>query len=271
MALPVFAGTPAPVTPPPPPAEQGFTLGLEALYLRSYQSNGQYNSGDWDFGYRGSLGYQFGDGLFVKATYFGYGSDVQGYITEGKNGEYTINSAELDVSYIDLVVGQNFKPTENLKLSPYVGLRWGTFEESATSVKYYSDGDFKEGERRGNDFSGLGIVLGIDMTRSLGNNFSLYGVAKQSVLFGESDNTDIKYKVDTDPDNKSYSDDRVVYITELGLGLQYDFCFNNVVGNVRLGVEAQYWGGLSSEKVDGKESNANTGLAGFVLGANFRF
>jgi len=271
MALPVFAGTPAPVTPPPPPSEQGFTLGLEALYLRSYQSNGQYDTGDWDFGGRGSLGYQFGDGLFVKATYFGYGSDVQGYIAEGKNGEYTINSAELDVSYIDLVVGQNFKPTENLKLSPYVGLRWGTFEESATSVKYYSDGDFKEGERRGNDFSGLGIVLGIDMTRSLGNNFSLYGVAKQSVLFGESDNTDIKYKVDTDPDNKSYSDDRVVYITELGLGLQYDFCFNNVVGNVRLGVEAQYWGGLSSEKVDGKESNANTGLAGFVIGANFRF
>ena len=167
MALPAFAGTPATVTPPPPPAEQGITLGLEALYLRSYQSNGQYSSGDWDFGGRGSLGYQFSDGLFIKATYFGYGSDVQSMLVE-KNNDYDVINAELDVSYLDLVVGQNFKPSETLTLSPYVGLRWGTFEESTTDAKYYYEGDrFKDGKIRGNDFSGLGIVIGVDATRTV--------------------------------------------------------------------------------------------------------
>jgi len=250
--------------------EQGWTLSLEAMALRAYQSEGGYNEDNYDFGGRASLGYQFNDCLFTKMTYFGYSSD-----TLDDRGEFFRDQGDLSVSYLDWVVGQHFKPSEKLTLSPYVGLRWATFEEG---VDFINDGDGFNRYTENHDFSGLGVVVGIDATRSLGNNFSIYGTAKQSVVFGSSDNS-FRDVVDGDlNDSGSASDDRVVFISELGLGVQYDFAFSNVAANIRLGVEGQYWAGLSGASGDGFDNtdgqvgdSENVGLAGFVLGANFRF
>jgi hypothetical protein len=222
MALPVFAGTPAPVTAPPQaPSEQGWTLGLEIMALQPYQSEGQYDDTDYDIAWRGSLGYQFSDGLFLKGSYFGYKTD-------------TDSNEDLDVASVDLVIGQNFKPMEKLSISPFIGVRWASFEEDYGDI----------------DFDGWGIVIGLDATRALGNNISLYVTAKQSVLFGSDD---------------YYDDDRTVLISEVGAGLQYDFCFGSVTGNVRGGVEGQYWSGVSDD------DSEDMSLFGFVLGVNFRF
>lgn len=159
LALPAFAGTPAPVTPAPQaPAEQGWTLGLEILALQPYQSEGGYDDNNFDVAFRGSLGYQFIDGLFVKATYFGYQTG-------------TDTNEDLSTQYIDAVVGQKFQPMEKLSISPFIGARWASFQEDYAAA----------------DFDGFGIVLGFDATRSLVNNFSLYATAKQSVLFGTLD------------------------------------------------------------------------------------
>lgn len=275
-AAPLFAGTPAPVAPAPQQSsEQGFTLSLEAMALRPFQSDGGYEDSDYDFGYRVALGYQFNDGLFVKASYFGYGTDVYGYGESDIDYLYHEN-AELDVSALDLVVGQNFRPTDTLKLSPFVGLRWATFEEEYNSYED-DDGDITT-HNSDNDFEGLGIVVGVDVTRTLANNFSLYGFLKQSVVFGSTDTSYRSVYDGEGPSPYNSSEDTVVSITELGLGVQYDFCFSSITGNIRAGVEGQWWGGLSDtssgDKYDGPygyAGNGNTGLAGFVLGANFRF
>ena len=252
------------MAPPAPDCEAGWTFGLEALYLRPYQSDGEYENPDYDFGGRASVGYDFNDCLFVKATYFGYSTDLN---SGGEDGLYNNASSSLDVSYFDLVVGEHFKPSEKLTLSPYVGLRYAQFNEQYQSV--YFNGQYDTVNRDGGDFSGLGIVVGIDATRTLASGFSLYGTAKQSVVFGTSDNTNNYYysygEGSTESgSNDDYSDDRVVFITELGLGVQFDFNMGSAKGNIRAGVEGQWWSGLS----DG--GSENTGLAGFVIGANFK-
>jgi len=276
-AAPLFAGTPAPVAPAPQyNSEQGWTLGLEAMLLRPFQSSGGYDQSNYDFAGRGSLGYQFADGLFVKATYFGYGTDIVDQsvitppsITNETNGYLDQYSGRMSASYIDLVIGQNFKPTETLKLSPYVGLRWAMFQEGytdTTTTPYPGTARTTTYYAGRNDFEGLGIVVGIDATRALGSNFSIYGTAKETVAFGTSTYASTGYAEN--------SGDSVVSISELGLGLQYDFCFSNVAANVRLGVEGQWWAGVSgasSIMSSGSGSSQNVGLAGFVLGANFRF
>ncbi len=271
---PVFAGVEAPImAPPAPDCEAGWTIGLEALYLRPYQSEGDYTEGDFDFGGRGSIGYDFNDCLFVKATYFGYNSTVLDESFDG-DGEDTSIEAEIDVSYLDLVVGEHFKPSEKLKLSPYVGLRWATYEESG---HIRSVGERSIGTASGSaEFSGLGVVVGIDGVRTLGNGFSLYGTAKQSVVFGT---TDFSFRVGVDGispqvvvDSDSFSDDRVIFISELGLGVQYDFNIGSAAANIRAGVEGQWWAGASEGFGQLSNGNsANAGLGGFVLGGNVKF
>ena len=233
---------------------QGWTLGLEAMALRPFQSEGSYNQDDYDFAGRASVGYQFNDCLFAKVTYFGYSGD-----TYDKSGTFFHDQGDLEVSYLDAVVGQHFKPSEKLALSPYVGLRWATFNEGTNNLST-GEGVFRSNSS--NDFSGLGIVVGMDGTRALGASFSLYGTAKQSVVFGTND---FSHNTSTNGTSPTVSTDRVLSITELGLGVQYDFGFSGLAANVRAGVEGQYWAGLSSD------DSENTGLAGFVLGANFRF
>ena len=258
-ASPLFAGAPTPVPASQYNTEQGMTLGIEPMALAPYSSS-SWDKNDYTFAGRGSLGYQFADGLFVTATYFGYAGDLTDHtaVTASQLDQY---SGRMSASYIDLVVGQNFKPTDTLKLSPYVGLRWAVGQEGytdfrtspypavvgTTTVPYYASRD---------DFKGLGIVLGVDATRALGNSFSIYGTAKESVVFGSA-----KYASTSTTESSS---DSAVSISELGLGLQYDFCFSGVTSNIRLGVEGQWWA-LSSF------SSGNIGLAGFVMGANFRF
>lgn len=277
---PLFAGEPAPVMAPPSPCDcpQGWTVGLEILGLKPYQSDGIYD-GDMDAGLRGSLGFQFSDCMFTKVSGFGYETDaeVSGGSLIGSVIDLIdipgIGSHDLDLNltlgYVDVVVGQTFGQCDKLTLSPYVGLCWAKFEEelSFDGQIFDSDTSFDASQ----DFTGFGIVVGIDATRSLGNNFSLYGKAKQSVVFGDTDTSadvSVSGQVGAAPtglDDFGGEADDVAFISEVGLGVQYDFAFSNVAANVRLGVEGQWWSGVSS--ID----SADIGLAGVVLGANFRF
>ncbi len=266
---PLFAGVSAPAPAPAPcsDCEQGVTLGLEALYMRAYQSEGTYESGDWDFGGRASLGYQFNDCLFTKVTYFGYKSDVYEYSdpdNDDDEDQYNYEEdADIEVSYLDWVVGQHFKPSEKFTLSPYVGLRWGTFDENYNESEN-NDGD-TQNDKETAEFSGLGLLIGVDGTRSICNGFSIYGTAKTSILFGNTDYRDSTTYNYQPGNSDSYSEDTLAFVSELGLGAQYDFAISNVAATIRLGAEAQYWSGCT----DGDTEDA--GLIGFVLGANFRF
>ncbi len=273
-AAPTFAGEVTPATAPAPQSDcpQGWTVGLEALALKAYAGySGEQDDADYEFGFRGSVGYEFSDGLFVKFTGFGYSADLYDYKNEdfgNADSDYD-GSEDLDASYFDLVVGQHFTPSDKFSLSPYLGLRWAQAEQDRkhsfeNTLNPDPINDYTS--HNNSDFSGLGIVVGIDATRSLANGFSLYGTAEQSVVFGSRDYSD-SYTSSGLP-NGSYSDssDDVLFISELGLGMQYDFSFSNVSSNVRLGVEGQWWAGAGYG-----EGSDDIGLAGFVVGANFRF
>lgn len=273
-AAPTFAGEVTPAAAPAPQSDcpQGWTVGLEALALKAYAGySGVQDDADYEFGFRGSVGYEFSDCLFVKFTGFGYSADLYDYKNEDfGNTDYDYDGSEnLDASYFDLVVGQHFTPSDKFSLSPYLGLRWAQAEQDRknSSDNTLDPDPINDSTNHNNsDFSGLGIVVGIDATRSLANGFSLYGTAKQSVVFGSRDFS-YSYTNNGLP-NPSYSDsaDEVLFISELGLGVQYDFSFSNVSSNVRLGVEGQWWAGAGYG-----EGGDDIGLAGFVVGANFRF
>jgi hypothetical protein len=273
-SAPTFAGTTAPAiaTAPQSDCPQGWTVGLEALALKAYAGySGVQDDADYEFGFRGSVGYEFGDCLFVKFTGFGYSADLYDYKNEDfGNTDYDYDGSEdLDASYFDLVVGQHFTPSDKFSLSPYLGLRWAQAEQDRknSSDNTLDPDPLNDSTSHYNsDFSGLGIVVGIDVTRSLANGFSLYGTAKQSVVFGSRDQSYSNTNNGLPNGSNSYSSDDVLFISELGLGMQYDFSFSNVSSNVRLGVEGQWWAGAGYG-----EGGDDIGLAGFVLGANFRF
>lgn len=280
-AAPLFAGTPAPVpqaSSEPVGAEHGWTLDLEALYLRSFQGSNSFTDKSYDFAGRAALGYQFNDGLFTKVTYFGYQPGDRNDTFEGFSDDLDGNAVfnerfNLKVSYLDWTVGQNFKPTAALTLSPSLGLRWATFEETFSEHVDDGGGGVHQHYEQAK-FEGLGLVAGLDAVRSLGNGFSLYGTAKASIIFGKdhySRNEEmIMDGMASDGIQVNNSDDHVVAITELGLGAQYDFSFYNITANVRAGVEGQYWTGLGNSHSE-MSLAVNNGIAGFVLGANFRF
>lgn len=267
---PTFAGdvAPAAATAPQSNCPQGWTVGLEALTLKAYADyGGDRDDADYEFGIRGSVGYEFGDCLFVKFSGFGYTADLYDYTRV--DGDYTYrNSEEMDASYFDLVVGQHFAPSDKFSLSPYVGLRWAETGRDGKNSQDNTDLAPPDGDYSSNfhsDYSGLGIVVGIDATRSLANGFSLYGTVKQSIIFGSTDYS--RHSTSEGVPNPSYSDssDDVLFISELGLGIQYDFSFANVAADVRLGVEGQWWAGA------GYGEGGDLGLGGFVIGANFHF
>ena len=240
-------------------AESGWSLSLEGLALRSYVTQPTDDSRGFDAAYRGSAAYQFSDGLFAKIAYFGYSGDLYDVngISSNPNDTYQ-NSEDLDASYLDLIVGQHYNPSTSLTFSPFMGLRWATFEESykSSGTSMFGASPNKYSVHGSSDFSGLGIVVGIDAVRAIGNNVSLYSVAKQSVVFGTRDSTGFS----SFSGQSSRSDDRAVAITELSLGMQYDCAFSGIDAQLRAGVEGQYW-----------NDAGNTGLAGFVLGADFAF
>jgi hypothetical protein len=86
------------------------------------------------------------------------------------------------------------------------------------------------------------------------------------VVFGSRDQSS-NYSFNGSPSGSySSSSDYVLFISEIGLGMQYDFSFSNITSNVRLGVEGQWWAGAGYG-----EGSDDIGLAGFVVGANFCF
>lgn len=303
---PLFAGVSAPAPMAPAPCadcEQGWTFGLEVLALKPYQDGGDYRSnfgeyrndisgdvydGDWTAAYRASLGYEFSNCVFTKITFFGATFDTidKGFSDSYEDGNYSDNykhslSGDMQLSYLDWVIGKHLKASENLTISPFIGLRWATIDQSVTDKYTYNQDDdgtlYSEQDKvkLDSDFSGLGIVAGADVTYAIGSGFSAYGTFKQSVVWGSQDNSyhetynenDDGYTGNSYKDHGSDDQSVAVAITEAGLGLQYNFQFSSVAANIRLGAEAQYWTGLN----DSSDGNNEVTLAGFVLGANFRF
>ena len=277
LVTPLVAGTSAP-DPQAAFAPAGFTLDLDGLFLRAFQGNSSFTDDGYDFAGRAVLGYQFNDSLFTNVTYFGYHPGSRADTFEGFSDDLGGNALfqerfNLKASYLDWTVGKNFKPTADLSLSPSLGLRWATFDEDFRELVQDDSGGIHQHHEQG-AFEGLGLVAGVDGTRALGNGFSLYGTAKASVMFGKSDYSRNELMIMDGMNGERVrvrnSDDQVVTLTELGIGAQYDFSFSNIAASLRAGVEGQLWSGLDNSHSEMSLKNTQE-IAGFVLGAHFRF
>ncbi len=270
-SAPLFAGVSAPTsTAPQSDCVAGWTFGFDALALRPFQSEGLYTERGYDFAYRINAGYDFSDCFFTKMSYFHYDTTtVNENLIVAPETVPTQFDGDMQAQSGDWVVGQHFRPSEQLVLSPYVGLRWAKFEENSNDTTLSVTETLG---RQRHEFNGYGIVVGLDGNRSFGNNLSMYGVAKQAIVFGNTDYSQTSTVDGTLTLNDQYSEDSVASITEVGFGLQYDFVMGATAANIRAGVEGQYWAGLSGGFASGSFSDSeNVGLAGFLLGANLKF
>lgn len=235
----LFAGEPAPMLAPPSDCSgctnPGFYVEGSLLYMNSYRSDTNYD-GDWELGYRGSVGFETQSGLFAELTGFYYSGDY-GNGTPGFSGE-------ADFYTVDLMIGDTVHCGE-LCVAIAGGLRYGGFEDARK---------FAGGPQDSFEFDGWGPVIEIAAERSLTEQFSLYAELRQSILFGESDTTGQR--------GPNQSSDTIAAITEIGAGLQFNFAMGPVQNAfVRAGFEGQYW------HIDGGDS----GLLGGVLSVGATF
>ena len=251
---------PAPVSNCDACNDPGWYAGASLLYLQSYGdgvggdngSGGSTFDGEWDFGARGTLGFERPDGLFAEINGFWYEGDYD-YDSDGGEGSF---SAELTTWYVEALVGDNLHCGESC-LDYSFGLRYGNLEKEEREI----DGNFDGAE--GYEFEGIGPVVRLDGTRRLSDTISLYAGISQAILFGEAEEKrSFSFSPTAPPDVNKSDSDQVAFVTELEGGLQFDLNLGGLQNAyVRLGLEAQYWA------ID----ETDNGLFGGVLGAGFAF
>ena len=263
------AGTPSPYVPIPTPEPEcgnpGWTVTAAALYLKNYQSSqalseswgGGYD-GDFDWGFRGSIGYERLDGLFFRVVGFWYEGDFD--YSDINPDDFEVDSANAGGKFkawdIDLLIGDTFCPTENTSLEVSAGLRYAQLEESTR-------GDYIFGPPRDEtvlsydqeiEFDGWGPTFQIRGRRTLTDRIALYADFQQSFLFGER-----TLRFEGAPEGDS---DTLASISEIRGGIEFGWGWNQIQNAyLRLGGEGQFW------LVD----SADIGLVGGVAEVGFNF
>jgi len=229
----LFAGTPAPVVAPmPAPAPEcgnpGWTLTAAALYLKSHVGLGsefdfdEGIDGDFDWGFRGSLGYERPDGLFGRVVGFWYEGDAA---LEDEGYEWATITPE--VYAIDFLVGDTFCPTPNTSLEVSAGIRYGHLGvDEITFDGWESDYEY--------DFDGWGPTFQLRARRTLTDRVALYADLQQSFLFGEREFSW--------GDNDDYEVDTLAAVSEIRGGIEFLWGMAAIQNAyLRLGGEGQYW------------------------------
>ena len=209
-----FAGEPAPYVAPASDCsgciDPGFYVEGSLLYMNSYNGDINNYDGDWDLGYRGTVGFENQSGLFAQITGFYYG------------GDYDVGnsvSGEVDVFSLDALIGDTVHCGE-LCLSIAGGLRYGVLD---------SDESNTGGNTQSYEFDGWGPVIEIEAERSITERFGLYAELRQALLFGEQESS-------------NGTSDTLSSVTEIGVGVQVNFAAGPVQNAfIRAGIEGQYW------------------------------
>ena len=255
-AASISAGEVVPMPAPVPECgTPGWTFTAAALYLKSYQASssesleswegGTYD-GDFDWGFRGSIGYERPDGLFFRLVGFWWEGDHD-YKYDGRDSDerFTPRVGGKTKAYsFDLLVGDTFCPTENTSIEISAGLRYAKLEQSTT----WDDVNDGFGFRGTYDteFDGWGPTLQIRTRRTLTDRWGLYADFQQSFLFGESELRDREgFFEDGDEEeffDDKFSSDSLAAISEIRGGIEYLWGWNRIQNAyVRLGAEGQYW------------------------------
>jgi hypothetical protein len=209
----------------------GVVVGLEVAFLRLHEDQGNadpYN--DLEAAPRIWAGYEGANGLGVRARWFNYWD--------------TSSAANILRAHLYTV---DIEATDAFQLgSKWSGLITG-------GVRYAEDNQlFFPGTRFVT--CGTGPVLGMELTRPIGEHFALFALGRESILFGDT--------VEGPAATALRARNTLFDVTEIQLGAQYQRTFNgSTYGFVRLAFEGQYWCGGSGDPFG---VSANVGLIGGV-------
>ncbi len=180
------------------------------------------------------LGLQLVSSLFFSGSFFISSNLFFGGMS---TWDLTMNMADVEISHA-------FHPTPTLTLSPKVGIKAGTINQSINinwnAFIYHST------EKLTNNFSGIGPSFGINADWNFINNFSLVGDVSAALMYGKWKDNDIYHRPATlfttaTTISSGANDSRLgTAMLDYYLGLQWRHRGKSHV-TVRLGYEGQYW------------------------------
>jgi hypothetical protein len=182
----------------------GFVGGAEVLWLKAYDSNGDFNEFNFDEGFRFWIGYQGDDGLGIRLRYFEYEQTAD-------NGEF------IDVEYTDIEVFDSLQ----------LGCNWDLYIGGGLRYLGYEDNDLNLGADLDDSLWGVGPVLSAELYRHIGDRAALYAIGRQSIIVGNGLNDGIATR------------DMTGSVTEIQLGGQVHREWNGGLLFGRIGWETQ--------------------------------
>lgn len=201
---------------------RGWFGGGEILFLKPFESEGA-SGADFNYrsGFRGWIGVQREDGLGVRLTGFDY-------FQRSGTPQTTQPRRVLDINSLDAEVIDSFNIC-NWNLMVGGGIRYLSFRD-----------DFVTSTTTGAEFHGLGPVISVQITRAVNENWSVYGIAREALLFGNSNFS-----------GGATTRDTTGFVSELQAGLQYNRVLSRGgIGFARFGWEGQYYSAMGGDSQD---------------------
>ncbi len=198
---------------------RGWFGGAELVFLKPFTSENA-NNDDFNYrsGFRGWFGIQREDGLGVRLSAFDY------FQRSGVAATTSPTREVLDINNLDAEVTDTFNIC-NWNVMVGGGVRYLSFREDWDLVAFH----------------GVGPVVSAQITRAVNENWSLYGITRESMVFGRM----------IHDDDAHIHEDRTAFVTEIQLGLQYNRPLAiGGIGFARLGWEAQYYSGIDSNDTE---------------------
>lgn len=199
----------------------GWIAGGEVLWLKAFNSEGDFGDFNFDEGFRFWAGYQRADGLGVRARFFDY-------------EQIANNNDEFDVTAFDLEVYDSFQLSCNWDLVIGAGIRYLDYFDNDDGGDVDSD----------NAITGVGPVITAELYRHVNDRLALYAIGRESIVVGNG------------LDEGTAEEDMTLSVTEIQLGAQMHRDWNGSYLFGRIGWEAQ----LYNDMHDGDVSTSLMGL-----------
>jgi hypothetical protein len=182
----------------------GWVGGAEILWLKAFNSGGDFGDFNYNEGFRFWIGYQGPTGLGARIRYFDY------------QQAGTAAGAVVDISSFDAEIYDKVQ----------IGCNWDLY--IGGGVRYL---DYLTIDNNGNldDITGVGPVVTAELYRYIGDRSALYAIGRQSIVAGDG-NT-----------NGGAATDLTNFVTEMQLGYQVNRDYNEGMLFARLGWEAQWF------------------------------
>ncbi|GIW94354.1 MAG: hypothetical protein KatS3mg110_2395 [Pirellulaceae bacterium] len=186
----------------------GWVGSSELLFLKPFQSEGNFSDFNYRTGYRGTIGLQRYDGLGFRVRFFDYFQRAPG-------------DERVDISSLDGEVYDSLVDNETWFISVGAGIRYLDFFVGDSPDP--ADGD---------SLTGVGPVITAELQRHLTDRLSLYAITRGAIIVGNSN------------DFGNANPDETGSMYEIQLGGQWSRPWRGALLFGRIGWEAQFYNAM---------------------------